>query len=446
MTTTKTGRVQRAVRTRTPSIPKLRILSTPEQPIGNEPPLVIPEGGVLLIGRSVPIDEGLCIADERASRCHAALWVERGEVMVEDRASKNGTFVNRSRVTSAALGDGDILQIGDSFFSVRSEPLRTPPTDSGAIVGKSAPMGQLRADIKSVGRSVLPVLLLGESGTGKEVAAQALHAASGRRGPLVAVNCTAIPETLAESLLFGQVAGAYTGASAQPGFFRAAETGTLFLDEVGDLSANLQPKLLRALESGEIYPVGATRPVAVDVRIIAATNQDLTRWVHSGRFRGDLFTRLAGSILVLPPLRERREDILPLARHFYPAIASHLTVAFIEKLLFHDWKFNVRELKKVVEELEVRGDVEATLRRLAETTARTEEPAAEERDDDEHSPSVSRPRGAQPPTKEALVELLQAHRGVIRQVSKLLGCSARQLGRWLALYDLDIDHFRNPST
>jgi two-component system response regulator AtoC len=202
------------------------------------------------------------------------------------------------------------------------------------------------------------ILVLGETGVGKELAARAIHAQSARRGkPFVAVNCAALPETLLESELFGHVRGAFTGAiSEHRGLFREAENGTLFLDEVGDLNGTLQVKLLRALQEKEIRPVGGDRAFPVDVRVIAATNRDLRDLVNQGRFRHDLYYRIAVVPLVIPPLRERPEDILALADHF---IRKHRKKAkriptgldqFAQRVLLdYSWPGNIRELENAIE-------------------------------------------------------------------------------------------------
>lgn len=209
-----------------------------------------------------------------------------------------------------------------------------------------------------------PVLILGPSGAGKDVIARLLCRWSRRsEGPFVAANCAGLPETLIESELFGHIKGAFTGAQAdRKGYFRAAQGGTLFLDEIGELPLHLQAKLLRVLENGEITPVGSDQPVRVDFRLIAATHRDLTEAVAEGRFREDLFYRLNVFELRVPPLRERREDILPLARHFAEQFAGR-SVRFSPQaasaLLAHPWPGNVRELRNAVQRacLLARGDV-----------------------------------------------------------------------------------------
>jgi DNA-binding NtrC family response regulator len=208
------------------------------------------------------------------------------------------------------------------------------------------------------------VLIAGESGTGKEVIADLIHRWSPRAsGPLVAANCASLPENLIESELFGHSKGAFTGASeARQGFFRAAHGGTLFLDEIGELPLLLQPKLLRALETGQISPVGSDRVVDVDTRLVAATNRDLDTEVAEGRFRDDLYYRINVVELALMPLRDRREDVLPLARHFASEFAGgpvRLSPQAMNCLLVYAWPGNVRELRNAIQRacLLCRGDV-----------------------------------------------------------------------------------------
>ena len=232
------------------------------------------------------------------------------------------------------------------------------------LVGETPPMVAVRAHIARCATTPSNVLITGESGVGKELVAAAIHAGSARSdGPFVPVNCGAIPETLIESQLFGHVRGAFTSAlSANPGLFVAAEHGTLFLDEIGELPPTVQVKLLRVIEDRQVWPVGATRPVPVDVRIIASTNRHLPTEVKDGRFREDLFYRLNVVQITLPPLRERRADIPLLVRHLMRRLNAKLRTAFVAiepealcMLVEQPWKGNVRELENVLERAMVLG-------------------------------------------------------------------------------------------
>lgn len=222
------------------------------------------------------------------------------------------------------------------------------------IVGESAAIKRIREMILKVGPSGAPVLVQGESGTGKELVAAEIHMSSTRsKNPFIVINCAAVPETLIESELFGYEKGAFTGASQnKPGMFKLADTGTLFLDEIGDLSLGLQAKLLRAIEAGEFIPLGASKPLKVDVRMVAATNQDLEVLAGEGRFREDLFYRLNVFPIRIQPLRERREDIIPIAENFLKSwnlSSNALSREVHEKLMGYDWPGNVRELRNILE-------------------------------------------------------------------------------------------------
>ncbi|HEX6747362.1 MAG TPA: sigma-54 dependent transcriptional regulator [Longimicrobium sp.] len=237
-----------------------------------------------------------------------------------------------------------------------------PPHRAVELVGSSPQMVELRRMIDLVAPTGTTVLVTGETGTGKEVAARSVHARSDRSGrPFVAVNCAALPENLIESELFGYERGAFTGAAgSRPGYFEEATTGTLFLDEVGDLPLSLQPKLLRALQEREVRRLGATRSIPVDVRVIAATNSDLMGAVRDGRFRPELYYRLHVIELHLPALRERREDLPHLCEHFLalyrPVTRSPLrrvSPAAAEAMDSYSWPGNVRELENVIERAQV---------------------------------------------------------------------------------------------
>ncbi len=234
-----------------------------------------------------------------------------------------------------------------------------------ALVGKSTAMRELYALVERVALAAAPVLIRGESGTGKELVARALHDSGPRRGrPFLAINCTALPESLLESELFGHTRGAFTGATAaRAGLFVEASGGTLFLDEIGDMAPTLQTKLLRVVQQGEVRPVGSDESRAVDVRLIAATHQDLEVRVGDGRFRQDLFYRLNVVPLVVPPLRQRLDDVPMLVAHFLGAARARNTHSRVERisdevvhvLSRYPWPGNVRELENLIERLVVVG-------------------------------------------------------------------------------------------
>ncbi|MBZ0121341.1 MAG: sigma-54 dependent transcriptional regulator, partial [Sandaracinaceae bacterium] len=311
--------------------------------------------------------------------------------------------------------------------------------------GRHPAMRALRRTIVSVAPTEAKVLIQGETGTGKELVARAIHERSGRRGRFVPVNCAAIPESLAESQLFGHVAGAFTGAAqAHEGFVRAADGGTLFLDEIGELPPTLQPKLLRALEERRVVPVGTTSGIDVDVRLIAATHRDLLADVDAGRFRADLYSRVAGYLVHTLPLRERREDILPLLERFLGPGAPKPSADLIGALLIHPYRFNVRELKEIATQLRIDGAGASELalsivrHRLDPPTqpALLAPPASGIVPTAAARAQAPKPKLA-PPSREEVEGLMQAHGGNVSQVARALGRSRRQVYRYLELWGIE---------
>jgi two-component system, NtrC family, response regulator HydG len=289
------------------------------------------------------------LEDRFVSRFHCRLLPAGQRWVVKDVDSTNGTYLDGGRVSEAEIDAGARIRVGSQELRVERGGTRPQPSLPGLLACDPA-LGPVVDLLSRAAPSLLPVTILGESGTGKEVAARAVHELSDRNGgPFVPVNCGAISRELAEAELFGHEKGAFTGAiTSAPGAFGAADSGTLFLDEIGDLPAALQVKLLRALEAGEVKPVGAARPRRIDVRVVCATHHDLRARVREGAFREDLFYRLRGVTVELPPLRARPHDILPLAEHFLPAGCSFAPDARAA-LLTHRWPGNVRELRHVVQ-------------------------------------------------------------------------------------------------
>src|SRR6185369_9692805 len=278
-------------------------------------PSLMALAGLHVVGRDESCDTVL--AGSELSRRHAEFRVDGPIVAVRDLGSRNGLHVNSVRQTDAPLQRGDVVRCGEWIGVVVTELAPPPPFGEvapgwfgGAALQRAAgPASRIAID--------LPIVVQGETGTGKEGMARAIHGWSGRKGPFVPVNCAALPAELAEAELFGYRKGAFTGAgAASAGLFRAAQGGTIFLDEVLDLPAALQPKLLRVLEERRVRALGETRDVPVDVRVVAATQEPLAAAVAERRFRADLHARLDGLTVVLPPLRERREDIAPLFFEF----------------------------------------------------------------------------------------------------------------------------------
>jgi DNA-binding NtrC family response regulator len=297
--------------------------------------------------------------DPRVSGLHFELTAADG-LRVRDLGSKNGTYIGSIRVLEAIVPPGETVTVGETRLRITA--LEAGPAlalyegDSFfGLVGNSVALRSLIVQIQKAARADVTVLIQGETGTGKERVAEALHLAGPRAaGPLVIVDCGSLPAGLIEDELLGHEKGAFTGASsAVAGAFERAHGGTLFLDEIGELPLELQPKLLRALESRLVRRLGGSQAIAVDVRVIAATNRDLALEVARGRLREDLFYRLAVVTLVVPPLRQHSEDIPLLAAHFLTASgadpASYLTEGSLKELLGHSWPGNVRELRNTIE-------------------------------------------------------------------------------------------------
>jgi transcriptional regulator with PAS, ATPase and Fis domain len=291
-----------------------------------------------------------------------------------DLGSTNGTTVNGLRVGDAHLRGGETVQVGDTRLLVERRGATTATgsaaTSFGTMLGASPEMRRLYPLCERIAASDVPLLIEGETGTGKEVLAEALHARSRRAGaPFVVFDCTAIPGELMEAALFGHERGAYTGAvGGQKGVFELAEGGTLFIDEIGELDPALQPKLLRALDRSEVRRLGGTEWLRVDVRVVAATRRDLEKEIQGGRFRDDLFYRLAVARIELPPLRERQGDIALLAQAFWDRLGPGGAIPHDLVLRFESyaWPGNVRELRNAVAKRialgDLGGDAEATVR------------------------------------------------------------------------------------
>jgi DNA-binding NtrC family response regulator len=302
----------------------------------------------------------LRLADKRVSRNHLHISADASGFRVRDLGSSNGSFVDGGRIDDAVVPDGTSIQIGHTILRLHvGEHYTIAPASArrafGALLGGSLAMREVFGVLERVASSRASVLISGETGTGKELAARALHSEGARRGgPFVALDCGAIAESLIESELFGHVRGAFTGAvDERAGAFERAHGGTLFLDELGELPTELQPKLLRVLESREVRKVGGNEVRRVDVRVVAGTNRDLEEMVAAGEMRADLYYRLAVVQLQLPPLRERVEDLPALIAHFLREAGvtepGAIAGANLVTLSRHDWPGNVRELRNAID-------------------------------------------------------------------------------------------------
>ncbi|MBK8171832.1 MAG: sigma 54-interacting transcriptional regulator [Sandaracinaceae bacterium] len=312
-------------------------------------------------------DNDLVLEDDTVSRNHCRIWLEGDHYMITDLQSTNGTFVNRVRIREAFLKPDVTVTLGktDIQFAPVDERVNIMPSDKqrfGEIIGRNAALREIYTILEKISPTDATVIIDGETGTGKEVVARTVHQQSRRReGPFVVFDCGAVPENLIESELFGHEKGAFTGALAtRQGIFEMANGGTVFLDELGELALDLQPRLLRVLEQREVKRVGGSKSTKVDVRVIAATNRDLQKEVKAGRFREDLFYRLNIVRVSLPPLRERKEDIPLLIKHFLKngnfnrtregeRKVSQISREALDKIIAYEWPGNVRELHNVVE-------------------------------------------------------------------------------------------------
>ncbi|WP_437915018.1 sigma 54-interacting transcriptional regulator [Sorangium sp. So ce302] len=388
------------------------------------------------------------------SSMHARLARSAEGWIFEDAQSKNGSFLNGERVTGVALlRDGDVIELGPVLLRYRAalpaSPGAAPDLDTVDLAPRapgcatlSPPLAEQLAALERIAPRPITVLLLGETGSGKEVLARATHALSGRAGPFVAVNCGGLPASLLESQLFGHVKGSFTGAARdEPGTIRSADRGTLFLDEIGDLPLSAQAVLLRVLQEREVVPVGGTRPVKVDLRVIAATHRPIEEMVLRGEFRGDLFARLSGYRHLLAPLRSRLEDLGLLVgdllrRSEVPAATNlRLSPAAGRKLLAYHWPLNIRELQQILSvtaALASGGVVHAE--QLSELTREAQAPPP---------PGCVDERGDAEALERHLIALLEKHRGKVSHVARDMGKARMQIHRWMQRFGIDPNDYRS---
>ena len=409
----------------------------------------------------------LSVADGWMSSRHAVLRRSGERWILEDAGSRNGTFVNGQQIQRAVLKDGDLLELGHTLLSYREAVPRTSEDtadlDAASLQGPTPTFSPaLAAEMGRIGtiaRSNVSVVIQGETGSGKEVAARAMHVLSGRPGAFVAVNCGGIARTLVETELFGYRKGAFSGADEdRPGLMRTADKGTLFLDEIADLPAGAQAAVLRALQESEVHPVGATRPVKVDVRVLAATHFDLQQQVAEGEFRADLLARISGFTVRLPPLRNRREDLgLLIAEMIRRHGGGSATVSFSTEaanaLFHHPWPLNVRELEKcIATALVLAGGEPIEPQHLPEwahlpgaQVLLSETPVPNPDEETFPGPRPSTPRVVSVEDqrrREELIALLREHRGNISQIARAMGKARMQVQRWLKRFGLDPETYR----
>ncbi len=391
--------------------------------------------GRLVLGREGA--GGQPLPDERLSRQHAEVRREGSRWLVEDLGSRNGTFVDGEQVVGRrTFAEPRVLRLGNTLALFREDVRRLAGAD--VVSGPERVLGPtFRAVLEQVGLAAVAgdtLLITGESGTGKELAAQAFHQSGpNARGRFVAVNCAAVPASVAERLLFGSRRGAYSGAETDAeGYLQAADRGVLFLDEVAELSPEVQAKLLRVLETREVLALGAARAQPVNVRVCSATHKDLRAAVAAGQFRADLYYRLAQTEVRLPPLRERLEEVPWLLAHALreqPTPALHAT--FVEACLSRPWPGNVRELL---------SEARHTARDAAASGIRS---LRAEHLDVEAGMAMGSPAGSAaasppstPPDRATLESALATHGGNVSAAARALGMHRTQLYRLMQRWGL----------
>jgi DNA-binding NtrC family response regulator len=386
------------------------------------------------------VDLGL--ADGRLSKHHARMTRRGTTWLFEDLGSKNGSWIKGARFQSRSLDDGEVVIVGHTALVYRAQGgeaetvISAPSGEPGLRTMSPALGGQFR-DLASAARSAVAVEITGETGTGKELIARAVHARSGRPGGFVAVNCGALASSLLEGELFGHRRGAFTGAANErAGLIRSADQGTLFLDEIAELPAEAQASLLRVLQEKELTPVGADRPVRVDVRVVSATHQNLDDAVAAGRFRADLRARLLGVRIELPPLRDRPEDLSLIVAELLargesaqasPPLPTFLVDA-VAALYAYDWPLNIRELERALaaatavahERIEL-SHLPAPLRTAVAEHQGVDEAALSEADRE---------------LRGRLSDAIARHRGNLAEVAREIGKDRTQIRRWMKRFGL----------
>ena len=376
-----------------------------------------------VIGRSR--DCSIHVEDDEVSRRHASIVLHGDRWILQDCDSANGVFVNGSRVQAHHLEGGDVIRIGANFFRFLTEGMADEDCEHAVhteqMVAGPSLSGIIR-HLEHAARGDLTLLITGETGTGKELAARYVHLSDRGDGPFVPVNCSALPEELVESELFGHLKGAFSGANQDnQGLICEASGGTLFLDEIGDLPFRSQAKLLRVLQDHRVRPVGGTRWTPVDLRVICATNQPLKDRALSGSFRKDLYARVAELVVLLPPLRDRVEDIPLLVQTFmerHGGAKQRVSVGAMERLCFGSWPLNIRQLKSAVRRAILLSDGVSLL--LPE---HFEDEDLEINEGGVPATAPLGPARAESPEAMQLQEALQHHRGDVNRVALDLGVS-----------------------
>jgi transcriptional regulator with GAF, ATPase, and Fis domain len=445
------------------------------------------------IGREAPAD--ILVPQPAVSRSHARLSHDGRRWTIRDLGARNGTLVNGVFVEFCPLSHNDDIRVGDAFFKFvesEAEGFLHYRIDGAVINAYATPRGvvggyqlaTIASALERIAKSPISVILLGESGTGKEVFARQIHDWSGRPGNFCALNCAAIPHNLLESELFGYRRGAFSGADRDHvGHVRAADQGTLFLDEVGDMPLEAQAKLLRVLQTKEVLPLGATAPDTVDVRIVCATHRDLGVMQQEQKFRGDLFARLNEYSVTLPPLRARKEDIYALCLEFlrmHKRPDLELTVPYMTGILHYDFPYNVRELEALIKRgialaegsqlgaahlsAEIHDKMKDYGRRQSDSAPATSKPTHQRPPAPSWQPppppsaqdsppetsatpatgaaAIPQPVVAYVPTEEELRRVLSATGGNVAAVGRHYGKERMQVHRWMKKYGINPDDYR----
>lgn len=406
----------------------------------------------LLIGRGRDCD--VAIDSARVSRRHLEIRRNGPLLVGEDLGSRNGTYVNGDRFKKGPLGAGSLLCVGDALGLIYS---RTEGENVGfseiqpGVFGGHTLRRALR-ELERSARSRLPIVIQGESGSGKEGVARAVHQLSGATGRFVPLNCGALPANLVDSELFGHKRGAFTGAErSNVGLIEASDGGTLFLDEVLELPLCAQAKLLRVLQEGEVLPLGSSRPVQVKLRVVVAAQQLLASSVEKGTFREDLFARLQGVTIDLPPLRERAEDIPFLLQHFLseqfgqrpPIVKAPL----VEALCLYSWPLNVRELLAVSKQLGVLHGHETELKKehlpsyLRDRLLPINAPSSRE-DDLSETNCTANANSKKSATVDEFTSMLSETGGNVQRTCRVLGITRSRAYRLISSHGIDIQGLR----
>jgi transcriptional regulator with GAF, ATPase, and Fis domain len=403
----------------------------------------------------------VCVPHPTVSRRHANVQEAFGVPIVTDLGSSNGTLVDGVRIDKPTpVRVQSVVRFGDTIAIVDEEAVAAPADEDTRIPGVGPRMARVRQVVARSAPETGAVLVLGETGTGKEWLAADVHRLSGRTGPYLKLSCAELSPQLIESELFGHERGAFTGAVAKhAGLFLSADGGTLFLDEVGELPLDLQAKLLRVLQEGEVRPVGSVQTLKTDVRVVCATNRDLARLVEEDRFRRDLYARLSVFEVRLPALRERRQDILDWIDRFTARATSErgrpcniqLQPAVAERILGHTWPENLRGIDRLVQRLlSISDQVTVGMSMLGEVMPELAaadsapsgvsaplSPKASEKAPPPVDDKSTAPPLPDPPTREEFLAVYEATGRSVRATSKHFGRDRRQVYRWLEAFGIE---------